>query len=282
MISSEDLSTQCPATWCPGCGNFGIWAAFKKAAIQQGWNNKNAVLIAGIGCHGNILNLIKITSFEGLHGRAVPLAAGVKLANPNLNVFVFTGDGDALGEGGNHFIHASRRNQNLTVLLHNNGVYGLTTGQSSPASPQGFKSKSTPQGNLDPALSPLSLAIASGATFVARALASDIPHLTELIIKASEHQGFSVIDILQSCITWNKDYTGAFYRENSYYLDKNHDVKDKEAAFKKSLEWGPKQIPLGIFYQEKRPLTQPQLKKSCLLKTTPSKKDLSYLFEQYT
>jgi 2-oxoglutarate ferredoxin oxidoreductase subunit beta len=135
--------------WCPGCGNFGIWTAFKEAAAQEKWNNANTAIVAGIGCHGHINNFIELSSFEGLHGRAIPVATGIKLVNHRLNVVVFTGDGDCLAEGGNHFMHAARRNHDLTVILHDNAIYGLTTGQTSPRSPHGYKSKSTPTGNVD-------------------------------------------------------------------------------------------------------------------------------------
>lgn len=285
MTNLQDLSTKCPPTWCPGCGNFGTWAAFKNASVKQNWDNTNAVMVAGIGCHGNITNFTKITSFEGLHGRAIPVAIGIKLANNNLNVFVFTGDGDCLGEGGNHLIHACRRNHDLTIVLHDNALYGLTTGQTSPASQHGYKSKSTPQGNPDYPFSPLALAIASGATFVARGFAGDLPGLTELIIRANEHKGFSFIDVMQPCITFNKECTFPFFQQNTYQLGSDHDITNKEAAFAKSLEWGEKQIPLGIFYQVEKPSyeeTISQISKQPLIKNNPTRKDLSDLFEKYT
>src|SRR3989344_4710470 len=169
MTELKDLTTLCSPNWCPGCGNFTIWAAFKNACVKKGWDNTNSVLVAGIGCHGHILNFTKITSVEGLHGRAIPVATGIKMVNNNLNVFVFTGDGDCLAEGGNHFIHACRRNHNLTIIIHNNALYSLTTGQACPTTPLGEKTKSTPFGNLDNPLNPVALAIVSGATFVARA-----------------------------------------------------------------------------------------------------------------
>ncbi len=261
MTKIADLQTKCDPTWCPGCGNFGIWGAFRNAAVLNGWDNTNTVLTAGIGCHSHILNFVKLTSFEGLHGRAIPVATGIKIARPNLNVFVFTGDGDCLGEGGNHFLHACRRNHNLTVILHDNAIYGLTTGQTSPTSPLDFKSKSTPFGNLDQPISPVTLAIAAGATFVARGYAPDIPKLTELITLANNHKGLAVIDVLQPCVTFNHRYTHQYYQANTYYLGKDHDIKNKEAAFKKSLEWGEKQIPLGIFYQVEKPSYEEQLPK---------------------
>lgn len=282
MTKLEDLTTICKPNWCPGCGDFGIWGAFKNAAAAEGWDNTNTCLVAGIGCHGHILNFTKITSFEGLHGRAIPVATGVKLANSSLNVFVFTGDGDCLAEGGNHFIHVCRRNHNLTVVLHDNAIYGLTVGQTSPTSPHGFKTKSTPAGNCDFPLNPLALAISAGATFVARGYAGDIPGLTELIIKANNHDGLALVDVLQPCQTFNKEYTHEFFQANCYSLDQNHDVTDKSIAFKKALEWGPKQIPLGIFYEEDKPSYESQIiqiKDKPLIKTSADR-NLEELFKK--
>lgn len=285
MTKLEDLSTGCSPTWCPGCGNIAIWAAFKSAAVKQGWDNTNTALVAGIGCHGHIVNFVRLTSFEGLHGRALPIATGIKLANHRLNVFVNSGDGDCLGEGGNHFIHTCRRNHDLTIMLHDNALYGLTTGQTSPASQHGFKSKSTPEGNPDWPISPVTLAIASGATFVARAYAGDIPKLTEIIIKANEHKGTSIIDILQPCVTFNKVCTHPFYQTNTYYLGEDHDATNKEAAFTKSLEWGEKQIPLGIFYQVEKPTFEsqlPQIAEKPLVENPLSRQNLEELFKKYS
>ena len=280
-----NLNTPIKPTWCPGCGNFGILASLKQAAVKQIWNSSNTAFVAGIGCHGHILNFIRVTSFEGLHGRAIPVATGIKLANNRLNVFVFTGDGDCLGEGGNHFIHACRRNHDLTVIIHNNALYSLTTGQTSSTTPHGAKTKSTPLGNIDNPFSPVTLAIASGATFVARALSNDIEKLSELIIKANEHQGLSVIDVLQPCVSLNKEYTPEFYKENTYYLDENYDVTNKEAAFTKSEEWGLKQIPLGIFYQVEEPSYEsqiPQIKDMSLVDIALDRQNLEELFKKYT
>jgi 2-oxoglutarate ferredoxin oxidoreductase subunit beta len=285
IMQLQELSTICKPTFCPGCGDMAIWAAFKNAAVKEGWDNTNTVLTAGIGCHGHILNFTKIVSFEGLHGRPIPVATGCKLANNSLNVFAFSGDGDCLGEGGNHFIHACRRNHDITVLLHDNAIYGLTTGQTSPTSPHGYKSKSTPQGNVDNPLNPVALAIASGATFVARGYAGNIPHLTDLMIKANKHHGFSVIDILQPCITWNKNYTPLYYQQNVYVLDEKYDPKNKETAFAKSLEWGEKHIPLGVIYESDAPSYEsqlPQIEKETLVEKPVDRKDLSDLFKKYT
>lgn len=284
MPTLDDLKSQKTCTWCPGCGNFGIWTAFKQAAVQNNWNDTNTVMVAGIGCHGHINNFVRLPSFEGLHGRPIPVASGIKMVNHKLNVFVFTGDGDCLAEGGNHFMHAARRNQNLTVVLHDNAVYALTTGQTSPRSPHGYKSKSTPGGNLDQPLNPLSLALAAGATFVARVYSGDLPRLTELLVEANKHKGFAVLQILQPCVTFNKEYSHIFFQENIYHLDKNHNPQDKQAAFAKSLEWGIKRIPVGIFYQVNEPSYEeqvPQIKDGALINTPAKKRDLSELLENY-
>jgi 2-oxoglutarate ferredoxin oxidoreductase subunit beta len=284
MTNLADLSTTCSPNWCPGCGDIAIWGAFKNAAVKGDWNNYNTALVAGIGCHGHLLNFTKLTSFAGLHGRAIPVATGIKLANHNLNVFVFTGDGDCLGEGGDHFIHACRRNHDIKIFIHDNAIYGLTTGQTSPTSPHDYRSKSTPEGNNDNPINPLALAIASGATFVARAYAGNIPNLIETMIAAQQHKGVAIIDILQPCISWNKEYTPGFYQENTYFLDAAHDATNKEAAFKKALEWGPKQIPLGIFYKVERPTYEsqlPQIAQQTLVESNPQRTDLSALWEKY-
>lgn len=279
-----DLTTICSPNWCPGCGDLAIWGAFKNAAVQDGWDSTNTGLVAGIGCHGHLLNFTKLVSFEGLHGRAIPVASGLKLSNHRLNVFVFTGDGDCLSEGGNHFIHAGRRNIDLTIFIHDNAIYGLTTGQTSPTSPMGFKTKSTPDGNIDNPLNPLTMAIASGATFVARGYAGDIPGLAALMIKAKNHKGLSVVDILQPCVTFNKEYTHSYYRENTYQLEASHNAQNKTAAFEKALEWGPKQIPLGVFYDVQAPTYEslfPQIHETPLIDLPLNRSDLASLFKKY-
>jgi len=284
MTSMQDLKTPFDPNWCPGCGNLPLWMAFKQAAIAEGWDNTNTAIVAGIGCHGHIVNFTKLTSFEGLHGRPVPVASGIKMANHRLNVFVFGGDGDQLGEGGNHFIHACRRNHNITIVLHDNGLYALTTGQTSPATPHGFKTKSTPQGNPDYPFMPITMAIAAGATFVARGFAGDIEQLKNLYIEANKHEGIAIIDVLQPCFTFNKEFTHEFYQKNTYYLDDEYDPTDKSAAFVKSQEFGHESIPLGIFYKEERVSYEgelPQLKESPLIEHSPVRKELGPLFKEY-
>lgn len=284
MITINDLKTENVCTWCPGCGNFGIWAAFKQAAMLEGWGNTNTVMVAGIGCHGHINNFVKLSSFEGLHGRPIPVAVGIKTANKKLNVFVFTGDGDCLGEGGNHFVHAAQRNHDITVILHDNSVYALTTGQTSPSSSHGYKSKSTPFGNTDQPLNPLAVAIAAGATFVARVYSGDLPRLTEMLVKANKHSGFAIVQVLQPCVTFNKEYSHIFFQENIYHLDEKHNAKDKQAAFAKTLEWGIKQIPVGIFYEVSEPTCEDQIaqiKDKTLVEMPIKKRNIDELLKSY-
>lgn len=244
-------------TWCPGCGNFGIWQALKDAFAKLKIEPKDAVLVYGIGCHGNMANWLPITAFEGLHGRTLPVASGIKMINPNLTVLAIAGDGDCYGEGTNHLLHAARRNLDVTLLVHNNQVYALTTGQTSPSSNKGFKTKSTPTGTPEQALNPLSISIAAGASFVARGFGGDVPHLINLIIKAIAHKGFSVVDILQPCITFNQVNTFEWFKQRIYKLDEeNFKSNSKLASLEKSLEWPQNgingKIPIGIFYQEER------------------------------
>lgn len=284
-MTLEELKTPYEPNWCPGCGNFGIWMAEKNAAVKEGWDNTNTTIVAGIGCHGHIVNFIRLTSFEGLHGRAIPVASGIKFANNRLNVLVHVGDGDCFGEGGNHFIHACRRNHDLTVILHDNSLYALTAGQTSPATPKGMKTKSSPKGSTDDPVFPMALAITAGATFVARAYSGDIEQLTQLIIEANKHKGFAFIDVLQPCVTFNKICTSSFYKENTYYLDENYDPTDKQAALLKAQEFGEKKIPLGIFYKEERPTAEsmfPQIAQTPLVDQEPKLDSLTDLFKKYT
>ncbi|PIR03607.1 MAG: 2-oxoacid ferredoxin oxidoreductase [Candidatus Magasanikbacteria bacterium CG11_big_fil_rev_8_21_14_0_20_39_34] len=283
-LTGAALSTPKPCTWCPGCGDFGIWSAFRAACMQEKWDNKNTALVAGIGCHGHIINFVKITAFEGLHGRALPVASGLKMANHDLNVFVFTGDGDSLSEGGNHFIHAARRNQNLTVILHDNALYALTTGQASPRTPKGQVTKSTPGGNIDDPLHPLRLALSAGATFLAREYSGNVESLKEIIIEANKHEGFSVIQVMQPCVSFNKVYTHRFFQENIYKLPEDYDPTDTFSAYQKTFEWDYKKIPVGILYQEKRKSYEAQLpviSKKTLVKQPVKKKTITSLYKKF-
>jgi len=250
--------TSIKPTWCPGCGNFGIRTALAQALDELELPNHKILMTTDVGCGGNQSSWYKMYTFHSLHGRSLPPAVGAKIVNPELTVLAQNGDGGAYGEGTNHLIHAARKNINITYLVHNNQLYSLTTGQATPTSDQGSKTKSTPQGVASPPLNPLALAIASGASFVARGFAGDIPHLKEIIKTAIQHQGFALIDILQPCITFNRINTFAWFKERVYKLE-NHDHKNKVEAFKRAQEWNHDsegKIPIGIFYQETRPVLE--------------------------
>lgn len=258
-MKADDLNTTHNPTWCPGCGNFAIWIALKKALTKLELKSENVVISYGIGCSGNENNFLKTYSFHSLHGRPVPPANGIKLVNHQLTVIAVSGDGDAYGEGGNHFIHACRGNHDITYLVHNNEMYSLTTGQASPTSEKGMPSKSTPLGVLEKQLNPIALALSSEATFIARGFSGKQEHLTDLIIKAIQHKGFSLVDILQPCVTFNKLNTFHYFYERVYDLQKEgYQTDNKQTAFQKALEWG-KRIPIGIFYQERRPTYNEEL-----------------------
>jgi 2-oxoglutarate ferredoxin oxidoreductase subunit beta len=277
----EELTTANKPTWCPGCGNYTIWASLKQALLKLKITSNQAVMVYGIGCSGNMADFIKTNGFHALHGRGLPVAAGIKLANHQLQVIAVLGDGDCYGEGMNHLISASRANFNLTCLVHNNMVYGLTTGQASPTAGKGYQSRSTPEGVIEEGVNPLALAISAGATFVARGFAGDAPHLTALLMAAIKHPGFALVDILQPCVTFNKINTFAWYQERLYKL--KGVSKDKIKALEKALEWGEK-IPLGIFYQEKRPTYKdqlPQIGKTPLAKQSLGKVNLEKLFQEF-
>ncbi len=218
------------------------------------------VFVEGIGCHGHLVNFLNTNHFEGLHGRPLPVAQGIKLANHELNVFVATGDGDCLGEGGNHFLHALRRNVDLVCLIFNNQRYSLTTGQASPTTEKGNVTKTSPFGLIEEELNPIALAIARGGSFVARSFAGDVQHLKETIIKAHQHRGLAVVDILQPCVTFNKVNTFQYFRERVYKLEDldGYDPHDKSLAVDKAFEWGQK-VPIGVFYREEKPTYESQL-----------------------
>jgi 2-oxoglutarate ferredoxin oxidoreductase subunit beta len=282
----NDFSTGRLPTWCPGCGDFGIWAALKNALSELNIEPKDAVFVYGIGCHGNMYNAFKAVNFESLHGRPLPVANGIKMANHKLSVFAVSGDGDAMGEGGNHFIHTAKRNLDITYIIHDNQVYGLTTGQTSPTSPKGFKSKTNPEGSMENPFNPLALAIAAGATFVARGFAGDIAHLTNLIKLGHKHKGFSVINVLQPCVTFNHQNTYQFYRQNVYKLDETYQPFDKISALEKAYEWEKTgKIPIGLFYEEQRmPYEEElsQIKESALTEQSLSNMDLDNIIKEFT
>jgi 2-oxoglutarate ferredoxin oxidoreductase subunit beta len=257
MVTVSDYAGLKPA-WCPGCGNFGILEALNRVLVEMEVEPHQVLLVSGIGQAGKLPHYTRGNVFNSLHGRPVPPAIGAKIANSELIVIAVSGDGDAYGEGGNHFIHAARRNHDITYLVHNNQVYGLTKGQASPTSDVGFITKTTPYGATSP-VNPIALAIVSGASFVGRGFAGDIDHLSHLIKKGITHRGFALIDILQPCVSFNHKNTFKWYRERVYKLeDEKYDPSDKKAALEKALIWG-EEIPIGIIYEENLPVYEDQL-----------------------
>ena len=259
MPSVKDFETRISPTWCPGCGNFNMWKALKQALERLSIEHRDFAVVYGIGCHGNGADFMRCQAFHALHGRALPVATGVALTNPDLKVIVEAGDGDGYGLGIGHYVHSCRRNVDMTYLAHNNQIYGLTTGQVSPTSEHLMKTISTPAGVLEWPVNPTGLAIAQGATFVARGFAGDIDHLTDLYAQAIEHRGFAVVDVFQPCVTWNKINTFPWFRERVYKLEEeDYDPTDKQAAFTESmttfheLVCSPDEcrIPIGVFYRE--------------------------------
>jgi 2-oxoglutarate ferredoxin oxidoreductase subunit beta len=257
MVTTSDYAGLKPA-WCPGCGNFGILSALNRALIEMKIEPHRVLLVSGIGQAGKLPHYTRGNVFNSLHGRPIPPAIGAKIANSELIVIAISGDGDAYGEGGNHFLHACRRNHDITYLVHNNQVYGLTKGQASPTSDIGFITKTTPYGAASP-VNPIALAIVSGASFVGRSFAGDVDHLSNLIKKGITHRGLALIDILQPCVSFNYKNTFQWYRQRVYKLEKEeYAPSDKKAALKKALEWGDK-IPIGVIYEENLPVYEDQL-----------------------
>jgi len=256
----KDYETPHAPTWCPGCGNISIWIAMRTAFTNLGIDPDEAVVTYGVGCSSNENNFVKTYAFHGLHGRPLPLGIGARLANHKLPVIVVGGDGDGYGEGTNHFIHGPRGNVNVTYLVHDNQIYGLTTGQNSPTTEKGQKSKTNPNGVLEEPLKPLVLSIHNGATYVARGFAGDAKQLASIIEGAITHEGFAHVDVLQPCVTFNKLNTFSYFQQRVYDLDeeKGYDKTDRAQALAKAEEWGDK-IPTGVLYQVQKPTLESQI-----------------------
>jgi len=252
----RELGTYAPNTWCPGCGNFAILNAIKSALsslYDEGLPLENVVLVSGIGCNSKIVDYINVNSFYSLHGRVLPVASGIKIANPALTVIGHAGDGDAYGEGLEHLIFAAKRNIDVTVIIHNNRVYGLTTGQYTPTSPLGFKGRSTPFGTKELPINPLELMLASGATYVARGTSHGMELLKKIFKEAILHKGFSIVDVLQVCVTYYNMYE---YYDKHVYEMTDHDPSDFAKAMARAMEWDynkEAKIPLGVFYKKDAP-----------------------------
>lgn len=264
MPSLADYKGQTPA-WCTGCGNFGILNAFKSAVAELGIEPHQFTIVSGIGQAGKFPHYLKCNTFNGLHGRTLPVATGIRLSNHNMLVAAVAGDGDCYGEGGNHLMHSMRRNINVKLFVHNNQIYALTKGQASPTSMEGMTTKNQPFGVFSEQLNPMALAVALDCGFVARGFAGDITHLKTLIKEAISHKGFSLVDILQPCVTFNKINTYDWYRQRVYHVEPEFNPEDKIEAFKKALEWGDR-IPIGIIYKNHRPILEERIP---VIKDTP-------------
>jgi len=250
MVDVKDYASPVRPTWCTGCGNFAIWNALKKALAESGLAPHQVMLISGIGCGSKLPDYTTANGFLTLHGRTLAVATGARLANHGLKVICTHGDGDGYGEGGNHFVSTARRNIGIVDIVQNNRVYGLTKGQYSPTSPQGFVTRTSPQGAIEQMLHPLAVALAAGGTFLARGWSGDIEHLVWLIKEALQHRGYALVDVLQPCVSFNRMYSYDWLRPRVYKVqdEPGYDPGDRVTAFVKAQEWGER-IPIGILYR---------------------------------
>jgi len=281
----KDYETNIAPTWCPGCGNFSIWLAVRQALVKLNILPHEVALTFDIGCNSNGANFIKGYVCHGLHGRSLPLAEGIRWANHKLKaVIAFGGDGGGFGIGLSHFLHACRRNVDILYITHDNQIYGLTTGQTSPTSEKGFVSKSTPFGNLEEPVNPSALAIISQASWVARGFAGEIQHLTDLVVKGIQHSGFSHLNVLQPCVTFNKVNTFDWFKQRVSKLENDaYQPNNRETALIKSLATNEK-IPIGVLFKEQRPTYEgqiSQLDKEALVEKKLGKVDLNLAVKEF-
>jgi 2-oxoglutarate ferredoxin oxidoreductase subunit beta len=243
--------------WCPGCGNFPMLKAFKQALAELELSPEKILVVSGIGQSSKFPHYLRCNTFNGIHGRALPVATGVRLANPNLKVVVTTGDGDCYGEGGNHLLAAFRRNPDMTLVVHNNQVYALTKGQASPTTDQGYKTLLQPAGVPYPPLHALALAVAQDCSWVGRGFAGQAEHLTELYKQAINHRGFALLEVLQPCVSFNKVNTYQWYQARVYRVEDEpgYDPENELWAYQKAKEWGER-IPIGVIFKKPRPLLE--------------------------
>jgi len=252
-VAPKDFKPEVAPDWCPGCGDFGVLSALFQACAEIDLPPRDLLVVSGIGCSSNLPGFIRAYGVHSLHGRALPFATGAKLANHAMTVIATGGDGDGYGIGLNHFIQAMRRNINVTYIVMNNEIYGLTTGQVSPTSETGMKTKTTPHGNLEQMLNPMALALASGCGYIARGFSGQPKHLTKLYVDGIRHPGFALIDVFSPCVTFNKVQTYDWFRQRVYKLeDTDHDPTNFHGAMDRALEWGEK-IPIGLLYRNPNP-----------------------------
>lgn len=278
----KDFETHIFPTWCPGCGNFGVWTALKQAMAQINLEPHRTVVVFGIGCSGNQSNFVRSYGFHGLHGRALPVGEGIALANSGVKTIVVGGDGDGYGEGMAHFIHTMRANPNITYLVHDNQVYGLTKGQIAPTASKGFKSPSTPEGSVDNPVNPISLALAAGCGFVSRGFAGDTTHLTALIKEAIQYRGFALVDVFQPCVTFNHLNTYKWFYDRVVKLETlKHDPTNLDAAWKQAQN--VEKLPIGLFYKKQMPTLEDgftALKDKPLVDQPSDKRNIQPLLEK--
>lgn len=280
MATFKDFRNNVKPNWCPGCGDFSVQAAIQKAAANIGLEPEEVAIITGIGCSGRLSGYINAYGMHGIHGRALPLAQGVKMANRDLTVIASGGDGDGYAIGMGHTIHALRRNMNMTYVIMDNQIYGLTKGQTSPSSAPGFVTKSTPKGNIEKNVAPLELALSSGATFVAQGFSSDIKNLTKLLEDAINHDGFSFVNVFSPCVTYNKVNTYDWFKEHLTNIDdiEDYDASDKEKAMANVLKYDS--LLKGIVYQDtETPSYESQIEQ--LDETPLAKKDIHIQEDQF-
>lgn len=283
MVIIKDYLGQ-ESAWCPGCGNFGILSALQKALVELTLEPQQVLFVSGIGQASKLPHYTRGHVFNGLHGRAIPPAIAAKLVNHELKVIITDGDGGTYGEGGNHFIHAIRRNPDITLIVHDNQIYGLTKGQASPTTDQGVVTKIQAHGVPMPAFNPLAVAIALNASFVARGFVGEPEQLKDLFKQAIRHKGFSLIDVLQPCVSFNKINTYQWYRHRAYKLSPDYDPKNKAKAMEKAAEWGD-HIPLGLVYLNPRPVYEeqiPVLKNGPLVKQLVDVSKITSVLEEFT
>jgi len=283
MENATRFNTNAKPTWCPGCGNFGIQNAIKKALLSLDLQPHKVAISSGIGCSGKIPHWVNVYGFHGLHGRALPVATGLKLANHKLVVIAEGGDGDGYSEGMGHFVHACRRNVDMTYIVHNNGVYGLTTGQVSPTGDKGFTSSTTPRGALEVPFQPLALAISAGANFVARGFSGDAERLSKLIWEGIRYKGFSFIDVLQVCVSFNPSKSYKWYQERVCSVeDEGYDPTDRMKALEMVFR-DDGLLPTGVFYRGSEPAHEeglPQLTAGALVEQDIIDVDVRALMEE--
>ncbi len=281
-FSIKDYQSDFKPTWCPGCGNFAQWRAIRQALVELEIPPEEVVLVSGIGCSSHMPNFLNVYGLQTVHGRGIPVATGIRLANPELTVLVYGGDGDIYGIGGNHFLHSCRRNVDIITIVSNNFVYGLTTGQASATTPIGTVTRTTPRGSIENPINPIAVAIASGATFVARGFSGDMTQLTNIIKAAIDHRGFAFVDVFSPCITFNKKQTFAYFRDKVMKVeDFGHDKEDFHAAMdlanRRILR---NKLPTGIFYQIENTTTYEERDFALNQGIIPAKTDLELSDDQ--